>query len=59
MFKKLVFVLVLLVFGFTVYGSEIKEISFENGDKYVGTVKDGQFNGQGTFTFFNESKYGG
>jgi TonB family protein len=30
-----------------------------NGNKYVGTWRDGKYNGQGTFTFFSGSKYVG
>ena len=37
----------------------VGEMSFPNGEKYVGEVKDGQPNGQGTYTWANGAKYVG
>ena len=59
MLKKVFTLLIVLVFGITIYGSEIKEITYADGSKYEGEFKDGQFNGQGIFTFSNVSRYEG
>lgn len=37
----------------------VGELSFLNGEKYVGEVRDGQPNGQGTYTWANGAKYVG
>ena len=37
----------------------VGEVTFPNGEKYVGEVKDGQPNGQGTYTWANGAKYVG
>ena len=39
--------------------SAIKNITYDNGDKYIGEFKDGKPNGQGTFTDASGKKYEG
>ena len=59
MLKKLLTLLIVLVFGITIYGSEIKQKTYANGNKYVGKYKDNKRNGQGTYTYANGDKYVG
>ena len=37
--------------------NEQQTFTFQNGDKYVGDIKNGNRNGQGTYTFSNGDKY--
>lgn len=39
--------------------SPIVTKTYDNGDKYVGQMKDGKYNGQGTYTWANGNKYVG
>ena len=41
------------------YGQAIETINYPNGDVYVGEVRNGQRNGQGTFTYASGSVYVG
>ncbi|MCL1912060.1 MAG: hypothetical protein FWG13_07635 [Leptospirales bacterium] len=38
---------------------EVQTLTFPDGSTYVGQVKDGKLNGQGTYTWPNGSKYTG
>lgn len=50
MLKKVFTLLIVLVFGITIYGSEIKEITYADGSRYEGEFKDNKINGEGTYT---------
>jgi hypothetical protein len=41
------------------YGQAIETINHANGDVYVGEFRDGQRNGQGTYTFAGGNVYTG
>jgi len=57
----IILISILLLSSFLV-SCEKKEqvnLTFPNGDKYVGEWKDGEYHGQGTFTYPDGSKYVG
>ena len=37
----------------------IKTKNYDNGDKYIGRLRNGKFHGQGTYTWSNGNKYTG
>ncbi len=38
------------------YGQDIRTINYPNGNVYVGEFKDGEYNGQGTIIYADQSR---
>ena len=54
------FLCLLVIFLASVsYGQNVETINYANGDVYVGEVRNGELNGQGTFTFADGRVSGG
>ena len=56
--KRLLSIVLFCVLVPCAYGETITH-TFDNGDKYVGEVKNGKWHGQGTFTWADGAKYVG
>ena len=53
-----IFSILMLLVAFTAQAQNVTK-TYDNGDKYVGQMKDGKRNGQGTMTYANGDKYVG
>ena len=56
--KTLLFLLLISLASVS-YGQNVETINYANGDVYVGEVRNGELNGQGTYTNVNGDVYVG
>ncbi len=56
--KTLLFLLLISLANVS-YGQNVETINYANGDVYVGEIRNGELNGQGTYTYVNGEIYVG